>query len=593
MHCRDAIYSLFLLLFCLALASCAKTGLPQTGDDTTQRLQQEVDNALQGAIFQAKQLRSPEREYQLLQIASSLFHQGALDQASAILHEMEVGSLALGLLIRRQLLAAQIAEEMGSPLAVIKALEPLQGIPLGEATQARQYYQLQVAAYQQLQRYPQEADARIGIMAYISDGEARLDNIQRLLDIALITDQQLTDEHDPLIRQHLQQRLGQILGALENWRYRGSTRQESLLLEGTPEAADTLQVPQQIAILLPLTGRYSQPANAVRDGILSAYYEQQSTSTLRFYDTQGKKELAWSAYRQALEEGAHFIIGPLTKESVDHLAMIEAPQVPLLALNHTRISRVAPNGFYQLALSPEDEAIQAALYAWNSGLRHPVILTPGNNWGERISLSFQETWNLLGGEVRSKQSYNPKESDFSKPIRAAFELDLSDKRRQQLQRSLRSPLKFTPRRRQDVDFIFIAAQPRQARLLRPQFKFHYASNIPIYGTSHLYQGTPDPQQDRDMDGIIFGDTPWTLDTDKERPLRNKILSIWPNAHKKHWRLYAMGIDAYRLSAFLQTRPSQLNYYGETGHMQLTHEGQLYRQLEWARFYRGKPRKLSP
>ncbi len=592
MHCRDAIYSLFLLLSCLALASCAQTGLQQSGDDTTQLPQQEVDNVLQEAIFQAKQLRSPEREYQLLQIASSLFQQGERDQASAILNEMAVESLALGPLIRRQLLAAQIAEEAGSPQAVIVALEPLQGIPLGEATQARQYYQLQINAHQSLQHYQQEADARIGIMAYISDDEARLDNIQRLLDIALITDQQLTDERDPLIQQHLQQRLGQILGALENWRFSGN-RQESLLLEGTPEATATLKVPQQIAILLPLSGRYSQPANAVRDGILSAYYEQQSTSTLRFYDTQGKKDRAWSAYRQALKEGAHFIIGPLTKESVDHLAMIEAPQVPLLALNHTQVSRVTPNGFYQLALSPEDEAIQAALYAWNSGLRHPVILTPHNNWGERISHSFQETWKLLGGEVRSQQSYNPKESDFSKPIRAAFELDLSDKRHQQLQRSLRSTLKFTPRRRQDVDFIFIAAQPRQARLLRPQFKFHYASNIPIYGTSHLYQGTPNPQQDRDMDGIIFGDTPWTLDTDQEKPLRDKILSIWPNADKKYWRLYAMGIDAYRLSAFLQTRPSQLNYYGETGHMQLTHEGRLYRQLEWARFYRGKPRKLSP
>ncbi len=592
MYSRDSLYPLFLLL-CLALTSCAATApQPSSQRDTAGDPQQQAQSTIQTILQQAQQQRSPAREHYLLQIASTLFYQGEQDQAAEILNEIDRETLGLGLLIRRQLLAAQIAEAAALPQQVIAALEPLQGIPLGEATQAKRYYQLLITAHQSLQHDQQEAEARIGMMAYISDEEARLDNIQRLLDIALSTDQQLTDEHDPLVREHLQQRLAQILGALENWRYRDSNYLEKSLLEGIPESDNIIEIPQQIAVLLPLSGRYSQPAGVIRDGILSAYYDEQSTSTLRFYDTQGKKEHAWSAYRQAIDEGAEFIIGPLTKESVNHLAMVERPQVPILALNYSNTIRMGPNGFYQLALAPEDEATQVALRAWNSGLRNPIVLVPDNNWGERISLAFQETWGQLGGKIRSKQRYNPKDNDFSKPIRAAFELDLSDQRHRSLQRSLGTNIKFTPRRRQDVDFAFIAAQPRQARLLRPQFKFHYAGDIPIYGTSHLYQGTPNPQQDRDMDGITFGDIPWTLDTDKVNPARKAILDTWPNANKKYWRLYAMGVDAYRLSAFLQARPGHLNYYGETGHMQLTHDGKLYRQLEWARFYRGRPQKLK-
>jgi len=96
-----------------------------------------------------------------------------------------------------------------------------------------------------------------------------------------------------------------------------------------------------------------------------------------------------------------------------------------------------------------------------------------------------------------------------------------------------------------------------------------------------------------MDGITFGDMPWTLDIGKNHPLRQDILTTWPNANKKHWRLYALGIDAYKLSAFLRGRPNSLNYFGETGHLQLTYDGQLYRQLDWATFQRGMPRQRQP
>lgn len=595
MYNRASHYLICLLLGSLVISGCSTTGPQATSADTLQR-----EELLQAQILlqQAENSRSPQKENYQLQAASFLFYQGEIDQAAEILNGIDSEQLEMGLLIRRQLLSADIAEQNQAPQQVIDALKPLNGIPLGDALQAKRYYLLQIRAYQALNIFILEAEARIGIMAYLEDGDARLDNLQRMLDIALLANQQIETEDNPSRLETLKQLMGQLLSALENWRQRYSHEQDIAQLEEIQEGDLPIQTPQKIGVLLPLSGRYSKAAEAVRDGILSAYFselksnEQEPSVELRFYDTHGNQDKAWDAYLEAIQYGAEFIIGPLTKDAVNYLAMTEEFDIPLLTLNHTAYLNDIDSGLYQLALSPEDEASQAAIQAWNNGLRNPVILVPNSNWGERVSLAFRETWWQLGGEVRSEQRYAAKENDFSTPIRRAFELDISDQRHRTLQKGLRQTIKFTPRRRQDVDFIFMAAQPRQARLLRPQFKFHYAGTLPIYSTSHLYQGTPNSQQDRDMDGITFGDMPWTLDMGKNHPMRQDILTLWPNANKKHWRLYALGVDAYKLSAFLHSRPNNLNYYGETGHLQLTHDGQLYRQLEWATFQRGVPRQLQ-
>ncbi len=595
MQSRNTLF-LTLLLSLGGLAGCSSVEPPKTVAQAepieAEAIQQEVD-PLQALRQQAEQSRSPQRENYLTQLATILFYQGELEDAAEILKEIEIEGLEIGLLIRRQLLASQLAEKQQAPEQVIAELHYLSGIPLGDAGQAKLYQRLRIDAYRQLGDIHNEVAARISIMAYLDEGMARLNNLQRLMDLALLINDRLEVESDPERRLVLQQQLAQLAGALGNWRQRYAEGESIQPLEGIEEGLAPITTPKQIAVLLPFSSRYDKAAEAVREGILTAYYNTpDSDISLRFYDTYGNKDQAWDAYQRALSEGAEFIIGPLTKDAVNTIAISNEIEVPVLALNHATYPGTIGSGLFQFALSPENEASQVAVHAWNQGLRHPVILVPDNNWGERISMAFQETWYQLGGELLGEQRYDNKANDFSKPIRALFELDISDQRHRDLQKLLRQNIKFTPRRRQDVDFVFIAAQPRQARLIRPQLKFHYAGELPVYSTSHLYQGTPDTQQDRDMDGITFGDTPWTLETGSGHPLRDEILTIWPRANEKHWRLYAMGIDAFELSAFLRRDTINLNYYGETGEMQLTYEGKLYRQLEWATFHRGKPKKIN-
>ena len=135
----------------------------------------------------------------------------------------------------------------------------------------------------------------------------------------------------------------------------------------------------------------------------------------------------------------------------------------------------------------------------------------------------------------------------------------------------------------------MAAFPRQARLLRPQLRFHYASSLPVYATSHVFTGKRDRYTDRDMDGIVFCDTPWTLDRSAV-PLKRQINALWPEQMRDYTRFYALGIDAYNLIPQLDYlrmfRHERIN--GMTGILSLNEDQHIFRTLKWAQFDKGLP-----
>ncbi len=102
------------------------------------------------------------------------------------------------------------------------------------------------------------------------------------------------------------------------------TRQTAPTAPGTtqvPEAPRSMIAPNtrvaagsQIALLLPLTGRQSAAATAVRDGFLTEYYSLPAADRpgLRIYDT-GQMSIV-AALNQATQDGAGIIVGPLTRE---------------------------------------------------------------------------------------------------------------------------------------------------------------------------------------------------------------------------------------------------------------------------------------
>ncbi|MCP3870407.1 MAG: penicillin-binding protein activator [Gammaproteobacteria bacterium] len=349
----------------------------------------------------------------------------------------------------------------------------------------------------------------------------------------------------------------------------------------------------QVAVMLPDSGRYARVAAAIRDGILAAYYDQAQEERPRmiFYDSTDPDQ-TWPIYQQAIQEGADIVIGPLNKQSVAQFARAGEIDIPVLSLNQVQPEVLPPTDLFQFGLAPEDEARQVAERAWLDGHTTAVVLIPENNWGNRILEAFREHWGALGGILPEHQTYNPAENDFSTPIKSLLNLDESEARRQALQGKLGKKLEFEPRRRQDADFIFLAAKARIARQIRPQLQFHHAADLPVYTTSHVYTGNPSADRDIDLEGVKFPDIPWILvEEDESIPLSRRALTRTLGLDQTPFlRLYAMGIDSYLLLPHLgrlQSNPGEA-LEGKTGNLYMDQINQIRRQLVWAQITGGIP-----
>lgn len=356
------------------------------------------------------------------------------------------------------------------------------------------------------------------------------------------------------------------------------------------------QVPRQIALLLPLSGQYAGAGLAIQDGIMAAYYShpERNNISLRLYDVAAQPGQVAALYQGAVRDGAELVIGPLQKETVQTMAQVENLPVPVIALNAVD-DHLSPN-LYQFSLSPEQEAEQVAEHARQDGQHRASLLLPEGLWGERMGSAFIRRWSELGGEVVSVDRYEIQNNDFSRPMKSILNLNDSEARYRQLSAILGERPEFTPHRRQDIDFIFIAANPRQARLIRPQLKFHHAGDLPIYATSHVFSGKVDRTQDRDMDDIIFADIPWTLDAPSQlSELRHRSGDQLARHNDQLQRLVALGIDAFQLATLfpqLEKYPMS-SYRGETGTLNIGDNGNIHRELSWAQFVAGKPKLLAP
>ena len=371
------------------------------------------------------------------------------------------------------------------------------------------------------------------------------------------------------------------------------------------ESAIASRPPAKVALLLPAQGTFAAAARAIRDGFLAGWYEEGDPETrpaIIVRDTSDADMATLVA--GVVEEGAEFIVGPLRKSLVREAAALGPPVVPMLSLNVLGDAAAAQpeEDFYQFALSPEDEARSAAQRAWRDGYARAAVLAPEGEWGARVARAFSSAWKGLGGHIVETQYYatgsgeDSQPPDMSVPVVMLLNVDESRARRDELRAALGRRLHFEPRRRSDVDFVFMAGFPREARQFRPQFEFHDAASVPIYSTSHAYSGIPEPEGDVDLENVVFGDMPMVLPASGgAAALRGRLSSLWPDRMRVHLRLYAFGLDAFALVTrlrHLDAAPENV-YEGRTGRLRVDDTGRIHRELTWARFEDGLPRPLDP
>jgi outer membrane PBP1 activator LpoA protein len=363
----------------------------------------------------------------------------------------------------------------------------------------------------------------------------------------------------------------------------------ALVPSGTP-----LPAAAHVAVLLPLSGRNAAAGIQLRDGLLAAHYaEPEATRTpIRFYDTA--RQTVAEAFAAARRGGAVFVIGPLVREDVAAAvaSAAEPGAPPLLALNFLPADQPAPSAsFRQFALSPEDEARAVARRALAEGRRRAIALVPAGEWGTRVLAAFREELETGGGAILAVETLTGRE--VGPVIQSALRVDDSVARHRRLQAALDMPLAFQPRRRADIDFVFMPGQAGSIRQWRPQLRFQGGGDLPAFATSDAWDG----RSGAELAGIVFPDMDWMIapDAPAAAALRSATEAAFGDSRGRG-RLFAFGHDAWLLQAAIRAgRPpnaaTPLN--GASGTLSIDAGGRVERSLRWAEIGNTGFRLLPP
>ena len=380
----------------------------------------------------------------------------------------------------------------------------------------------------------------------------------------------------------------QFSSQLDDWQmlYPSHPANQGLIAEIKAEEKARLSYQAHVALLLPLSGPNGTQARAVQAGILAAYYQGHNQPTIRVYDTTGSATGAQEALAKARANGADVVLGPLTVAGVQGVVS-EAQNLPELALNYLPGKGTAtPATFYQFGLSPEQEARTSAEQAVAQGLSRAVTIVPDNRWGRRIAAAFSEALKKLGGRVLASTTFNPKSQEFGAALSSVFGLDASEQREQRLAGVLGQPLGFSPRRRQDIQFVFFAAPYATDLLIPPQIGYYHGLGLPMYSISNVYRpGANQP----DLNGVYFPVMPWFTASDGAMAAtRRQMSKLFAQDWQQYAPLYALGFDAWRLLPLLLHSPKPLSQpvRGVSGSLHMGANNVIQRRADPAQIVNG-------
>ena len=591
---------LLTLCFAALLSACASQPSSTLGE-----LPRTPQASIEQLLQQAAESKPEQAALLRLAAADLAYQQKSIARADSILEQVQLNSLKPAQQIYASTLAAELALAREKPKAALKALshpslERLAELPI------EQQVRTQLARASALQADGQilaAARERVYIAPLLS-GEAAKRNHDSIWDlVSSLPSEQLQSSDATDLAGWLSLALAaktpgtlqQQQTAIDDWLAQHPQHPAALQL---PPALSKLQElssqpMQEIALLLPQEGPLAAVARALRDGFLSAHYQAQQAGqnppNIQFYDSSRLSSLD-EFYRQAQSAGVQLVIGPLEKPLVKQLSDREQLPITTLALNYSDPGQEGPPQLFQFGLAAEDEAREAARRAWADGMRRAAALVPRGDWGDRVLDAFRQSWQAQGGTLIAAEHVD-QPVELARQIAELFQLRESEARTKRLKNTLGVAVAAEPARRQDIDFIFLAATPQQAQQIKPTLAFQYAGDVPVYATSHLFTGNHSDAQYQDLNGIRFCETPWLLNVDD--PVRQQVESQWPQAGGSLGRLYAMGADAYHLAP----RLSQLKALPDTridglsGSLSLNPAQRIERQLPWAEFRGGRVEHL--
>lgn len=312
-----------------------------------------------------------------------------------------------------------------------------------------------------------------------------------------------------------------------------------------PPAVPATVVPH-IALLLPVNAeKFARHAEAVKTGFLNAARAQGwSPLPIRVHAVTDDTQDIVAGYRRALVAGARMVVGPLTRDGVTALAASNLIAMPTLALNVPDGGTRMPPNLYTLSLQIEPEARQIARIAFRDGRFNAFTINGGTPLLRRMHQAFVEEFTRLGGSHVAEYAFTADAEGLGR-IKQAVSLGVAD-------------------------MAFLALDFQQARLVRA-----YLDPLALYATSQINPGDTGPLAGFDLGSIRFVDMPWLVQPD------HPAVMIYPRPDYRGGtdldRLYALGIDAFRIAQnLLNNRPDAV-LDGVTGRLTLGRDRHFVRE----------------
>lgn len=305
----------------------------------------------------------------------------------------------------------------------------------------------------------------------------------------------------------------------------------------------------RVALLLPLLSDTFRPAaDAVRAGFLAAHEREKDGISVGIIETGDASQDILSGYTDAVARH-DIVVGPLSRSGAAAVAQsgaVSKPTIVLAQLDPSADTSVkTPKQLLEVGLSIEAEARQVARWAGaNKKLGKALVVSTDSAWQRRAAGAFAAQWEKQGKELNIVEL-------------TAFSGYLGAKELADLKKTLEAD---------KPALVFAALDATQAQQLRAAV----GNDIPMYGTSQL---NPFTLTDRaiaeriaGLDGTRLLDIPWQLMPD------HPAVMIYPRpavvADQKRSadleRLYALGIDAYRIAREIALKRNSFELDGVTG-----------------------------
>ncbi|MEP8872177.1 penicillin-binding protein activator [Enterobacter hormaechei] len=315
---------------------------------------------------------------------------------------------------------------------------------------------------------------------------------------------------------------------------------------------------------------------------------------LKIYDTSAQP--LDQVLAQVQKDGASIVVGPLLKNNVEAL-MKSNTTLNVLALNQPEQVQNRANICY-FALSPEDEARDAARHIHEQGKQAPLLLIPRSTLGDRVVNAFAQEWQTLGGGVVLQQKFGSA-SELRAGVNGGAGIALNG-----------SPVSASLPQQQSVtiggltipapptdaqisgggkvDSAYIVATPEEIAFIKPMIAMRNGSQsgATLYASSRSAQGTAGPDFRLEMEGLQYSEIPMLAGSNPQ--LMQQALGAVRNDYSLA-RLYAMGVDAWALANhFTQMRQVpgfELN--GNTGDLTADQDCVINRKLSWLKYQQGQ------